>query len=165
MSFQLAQKADSRNAATQVSRTRFSLLIKNNGINLEKIGLMLTVGIYRKWICWPEYLHVVSQSTFRFGFPGWFLLYVHTEMSSIQSQQILAVWTVSALHQMSRISLWCGMWNCVSWLRIEFRPWVSEGVKRAQIGFVCRENLKGREKHNLKLGYIFVLKKVNIPPP
>lgn len=54
---------------------------------------------------------------------------------------------------------------CVSWSRTEFLPWVSEGVKRAQIGFVCGENLKGREKQNLKLGYIFVLKKVNIPPP
>jgi len=36
MSFQLGQKADSRNAATQVSCTRFSLLIQNNGIKLEK---------------------------------------------------------------------------------------------------------------------------------
>lgn len=36
MSFQLAQKTDSRNAATQVSCTRFSWLIKNDGIKLEK---------------------------------------------------------------------------------------------------------------------------------
>lgn len=56
MSFQLAQKADSRNAATQVSCTRFYLLIRNieiqqsrldaNSWHLKKVDLLARISSY-----------------------------------------------------------------------------------------------------------------------